>query len=320
LPSVKQIDQVVRHASAQRPDCTVIPAAVLTQSRVFGDELGLQTAGLSASGGSPGALVVLADTVELWSGEYEREPRWSMPRTGLQIDVDPVRAGIANNWDAVWLSDGLNRLAVSPRYSRSSNGPANDIDRVLRELGQDPAEVRRRSWPERRGSGRIDRRFVVPFYIRMSGAGAPYYLPKVQRALVRASTKVTGENVRWLLSTRDWRRTAMGAWFALAVPAEEVRAAVLAGMGEAPRDDSALPLATVSAMLAGPDSIGAMETYLDRIIDQPHRDQSFEIVAAAIAHLGGTPPAAPPAWAIETFEELLATAQDLQLTFRAARA
>ncbi|WP_369371742.1 DUF6000 family protein [Promicromonospora sp. Populi] len=172
----------------------------------------------------------------------------------------------------------------------------------------------------KRGPGRIDRRFVVPFYLRMSGASALAYLPDVERGLVRASGKITATEVRWLLDTGDWRRMAMGAWFALAVPAEEVRETVVAGMAESHRDDSALPLAAVSAMLAGPDALGAMKAYLERIIDQPRRDQSFEIVAAAIAHLGGTPPVAPATWAVEAFEELLATAQDLQKTFRARRA
>lgn len=112
---------------------------------------------------------------------------------------------------------------------------------------------------------------------------------------------------------------AMGAWFALAVPAEEVRDTVVAGMAESNRDDSALPLAAVSAMLAGRDAVGAMETYVERITDQPRRDQSFEIVAAAIVHLGGTPPVAPATWAVKAFEEILATAQDLQKTFRNRR-
>ncbi|WP_454853934.1 hypothetical protein [Promicromonospora soli] len=160
----------------------------------------------------------------------------------------------------------------------------------------------------------------MPFYLKMSGASAPAYLPSVERGLVRASGKITATEVRWLLSTGDWRRMAMGAWFALAVPADEVRDAVVAGMAESHRDDSSLPLAAVSSMLAGSDALGAMEIYLERIVDQPRRDQSFEIVAAAIAHLGGTPQVTPATWAIEAFQELLATAQDLQQTFRSARA
>jgi hypothetical protein len=191
---------------------------------------------------------------------------------------------------------------------------------ALRESGQGPAEGRPRAWSVRRGPGRIDKRFVVPFYLKMSGASAPAYLPSIERSLVRASGKVTAPEVRWLLSTGDWRRMAMGAWFALAVPADEVRDAVVAGMAESHRDDSSLPLAVVSAMLAGPDALGAMETYLEQIVDQPRRDQSFEIVAAAIAQLGGTPPMAPATWAVEAFEGLLATAQDLRNTFRSARA
>ena len=160
----------------------------------------------------------------------------------------------------------------------------------------------------------------MPFYLKMSGASAPAYLSSVERGLVRASGKITADEVRWLLSTGDWRRRAMGAWFALAVPGLEVCDTVVASMDEANGDDSALPLAAVSAMLAGPDAVGAMETYLERITDQPRRDQSFEIVAAAIAHLGGTPPVAPATWAVEAFEELLATAQDLQQMFWSAGA
>lgn len=191
---------------------------------------------------------------------------------------------------------------------------------AFRKPGQGPAEGRPRVWGSRRGTGRIDRRFVVPFYLKMSGASAPAYLPDVERSLMRASGKITATEVRWLLSTGDWRRMAMGAWFALAVPAEEVRDTVVAGMAESHRDDSALPLAAVGATLAGPDALGAMEAYIERIIDQPRRDQSFEIVASAVAHLGGTPPVAPATWAVEAFDELLATAQGLQKSFRTRHA
>jgi hypothetical protein len=73
-------------------------------------------------------------------------------------------------------------------------------------------------------------------------------------------------------------------------------------------------------VLAGLDALEAMGAYLERIVDQLRRDQSFEIVAAAIAHLGGTPPVAPATWAVAAFEELLTTAQDLQETLQSARA
>jgi hypothetical protein len=315
----RQIGRVVRQTSDRRPDGTVIPVVALAPSRALGKELGLQADGLNASGGSPAALVVLADRIELWSGKDESGPRWSVPRTSLGTETGRVRVGIANNWDVLWLSDRFRRIAVCPRYSQLPIEAGNDVDRMLQELGQDPDEVRSNSWPERRGSRRIDRRFVVPFYLKMSGANATAYLHKVERALVRASTKITADEVRWLLSTGDWRRMGMGAWFALAVPPEEVSEAVLEGMAESHRDDSALPLAAVGTILAGPDAIGAMNAYLDRIIDEPRRDQSFEMVAAGIALLGGRPPVEPAAWATEGFEELLAVAQDLQRGFRAAR-
>lgn len=104
------------------------------------------------------------------------------------------------------------------------------------------------------------------------------------------------------------------------MPSETVSEAVLEGMVESHRDDSALPLAAVITILAGPDAIGAMKAYLDRIVDEPRRDQPFEMVAAGIALLGGRPPVEPATSAIERFEELLAVAHDLQQRFRAARA
>ncbi|MFI9487351.1 DUF6000 family protein [Promicromonospora sp. NPDC052451] len=316
----RQIERVARHASERRPDGTVIPVAALAPSRAVGRELGLQVAGPNASGGSPAAVVVLADRVELWSGKDEPGPRWSVPRTILGTEVGVVRVGVANNWDVVWLSDRFRQLAVSPRYSPLPIEAGNNIDRLLQELGRDPDETRRNSPPERRGTVRIDRRFVAPFYLKMTGSNATAYLHEVERALVRASAKITADEVRWLLSSGDWRRMGMGAWFALAVPPEEVGEAVLEGMVESHRDDSALPLAAVSTILAGPDAIGAMKTYLDRIADEPRRDQSFEMVAAAIALLGGRPPVEPATWAVEGIEELLAVAHDLQQRFLAARA
>ncbi|MCP2262733.1 hypothetical protein ACFQHV_00745 [Promicromonospora thailandica] len=141
----RQVDGVAAHASVQRPHGVVIPASALTLSSDTGRELGLQTAGLNASGGSPVALVVLPDRVEVWSGRNESEPRWSADAADLTATVGLVRVGLANKWDVVRLTDGTTTLAVSPRYGTLPLDAGGDIDRVLAELGLDPSAVRRAS-------------------------------------------------------------------------------------------------------------------------------------------------------------------------------
>lgn len=313
----RQIDRVVEHTSSQRPGSTVIPAAALTWTRAAGDALGLQTAGRNASGGSPAALIVLADRVELWSGRDEPEPRWSAPREDLAVLVDQVRVGWANIWDVVDLSDGQQHVLLSPRYSPLPNEAGKDIDRVLTALGLDPARVRRPT--QTPAVSRKTVRLVRPFYLKLSGAGVTEMPDGLRRDLVRASRKVTSPQVRDLLAG-DWRQKVVGAWLALAVPADEVREAVLDAMAQAQSDRPALPLAAVSALLAGPAAIEAMDAYLERAADQSRPDDSFEIVTAAVAHLGQSPVQAPPAWAVEAFEEMMAAAADLQQAFGAVRA
>ncbi|MCF4123693.1 DUF6000 family protein [Antribacter sp. KLBMP9083] len=249
-----QVDQVVAHASGKRPESTVIPAAVLTLSRAAGKALGLQTAGLNAWGGSPAAVVVIPDRVELWSGKDEAEPRWSVPRDELLIGVGQVRAGMATYWDHVELSDGRHRVALSPRYSPVPSEAGKDIDRVLAELGQDPVGVRPPDLAERKDSSTIWRRLVKPFYLSMAGAGATAHAPRLQRALVRASVKVTPDQVRWLLA-QGWRENAMGAWFALAVPTEEVRDAVVNAMAQAQNDDAALRISVAVRQCPRPNGL-----------------------------------------------------------------
>jgi hypothetical protein len=140
-----QVERVVAHASAQRLDGVVVPGAALALSSDTGRALGLQTAGLNASGGSPVALVVLPDRVEVWSGRNESEPRWSAAAGDLTVAVGLVRVGMSNNWDVIRLSDGSATVAVSPRYGGLPITAGRDIDRVLREMGYDPPAVRRAS-------------------------------------------------------------------------------------------------------------------------------------------------------------------------------
>lgn len=168
------------------------------------------------------------------------------------------------------------------------------------------------------GLSTLEQRLVVPFHLYMMGGNARTYLPTVRDAVVGASVTVTADNVRDLLRA-SWRPMVMGAWFALALPTGSVRDEVVAAMDRAQGSLTAVPLAAVSTRLAGPDAIGAMETYLAWAGDPLRRDGSYGVVCAAIAHLGETPPEAPTAQDVEIFGSLLEIASGLRSSFEAAR-
>lgn len=307
----RQINQVVEHASARRPGTVVIPAAAFVWTGADREALGLQMAGRNASGGSPIAVTALDDRVEVWSGRDEPEPRWSVPRTELVVAVDQVRVGMSNFWDVVDVSDGRHHVLVSPRYSPLPTEAGKEIDRVLAELGVDLSQVRR---PEPVPAlSRRTVRLVQPFYLPLAGAGITALPDRVRRDLVRASRKVTTAQVREMLAG-GWREKVVGAWLALALPEGEVRDAVLAAMAKAQRDDAALPLSIVATLVAGSAAVAVMNDRLEGT--EVGDEDQLQVVAAAVAHLGGDP--SPPQWAVEAFGEMLVAARDLQQEFRTA--
>ena len=164
----------------------------------------------------------------------------------------------------------------------------------------------------------LEQRLVAPFYLPMMGVGAAGLEPELLDELVRVSTTVTLDEVRQLLGS-GWRPLVMGTWLALAMPGDEIKDGVVTAMTSSAGGLTAPPLAAVSALLAGVEAIGAMQTYVESIGDPARRDGSYEVVAAAIAHLGGTPPVAASPAAISAFRELYQRADELRQAFRAAR-
>jgi hypothetical protein len=166
----------------------------------------------------------------------------------------------------------------------------------------------------------MEQRLVAPFYLSMMGANALTLESDERSQLVRVSTTATVGEVRQLLGSGwQWRPLVMGTWFALALPSDEIRDDVVAAMTSAAGGLTAPPLAAVSALLADGEAIGAMRTYAEWIADPIRRDGSYELVSAAIAHLGGTPPVGPSSAAMETFQSLYQRADDLRHAFRTAR-
>ncbi|MBO0609116.1 DUF6000 family protein [Myceligenerans salitolerans] len=170
---------------------------------------------------------------------------------------------------------------------------------------------------------RLIERLVRPFYLKMHLVEAPIEAdPQVagrfRRKLVRVGGKVTSEQVEWLLQGNGWRELTMGAWFALAVPTEEVREAVVVAWNNVTGAHAAGPLATVSALIVGPDAIEGMRSFVERLDGREDRGTAW-YVSATIAHLGGSPSSDPDPTVVATFRESLRIATDLRSDFRAAR-
>ncbi|MFD6445920.1 hypothetical protein ACFWEJ_12525 [Promicromonospora sp. NPDC060204] len=164
----------------------------------------------------------------------------------------------------------------------------------------------------------LEQRLVAPFYLQMMGFGAAGLEPKLRDEMVRVSTTATIDEVRQLLRS-GWRPLVMGTWFALAMPGDEIKDDVVTAMASSAGGLTAPPLAAVSALLAGAEAIGAMQTYAEWIGDPARRDGSQEVVAAAIADLGGTPPVVASPAAVSDFRALYQRADQLRHAFRAAR-
>lgn len=128
---------------------------------------------------------------------------------------------------------------------------------------------------------------------------------------------MTAKQVGLMLRGGGWREMTMGAWFALAVPADQVRAVVLEAWGVVV-PDAAGPLATASVLVVGPDAIPAMRSFVAR---PGARDDlgTADYVSAAIVHLGGSPPSAPNPLMVASFEDSLSIAAELRSDFLARR-
>lgn len=169
---------------------------------------------------------------------------------------------------------------------------------------------------------RLFRRLVRPFYLRMALVEGPTEVDpraarRFRRTLVRAGSKVTSKQVGQMLRGGGWREMTMGAWFALAVPADEVRETVLEAWSTANRH-SVDALTTASVLVIGPDAIPAMRSFVMRP-DNREDARTAAYVSAAIAYLGGNPASDPDSEVTASFEEALDIAADLRDGFRARR-
>ncbi|MBG6103218.1 DUF6000 family protein [Micromonospora vinacea] len=161
-------------------------------------------------------------------------------------------------------------------------------------------------------------RCVVPFYLDMMGTNAVRHGQPLITALAEAGRGITPAQVTALL--RDgWRPQVMGAWYSVTLAGPEVAAAVLHALATSWGALDAPPLATAAVVLAGPESIEALERYF--AADQAAGWGASGIIAAAADHVRRHHHAATSLPAAtktdqETFAALLDVARRLQAASR----
>ena len=161
----------------------------------------------------------------------------------------------------------------------------------------------------------LEKTFVEPFYLSMTGQNAPSHVHEVWAELVDAGRGVMPRDLDALLRPGMWRPVVMGAWLALALPTEETRDLLVAAMRSSAGSLTAYPLATVCSIVVGADAVDAMSAYISFISDPLRDDRSGGFVAAAIEHLGGSPPVVPNDRNRQDLQEMHDVARRLQDAF-----
>ncbi len=132
---VRRAGAVAAHAARQRPGARVIPAFTTAQTVDQARSLGASARGWMPVGGSPVALAVLDDRVEVWA-RREDQPRWAVRRVpGAAGEARAVYG--SRETRALHVSDGVAEVTVVPAYRplRATGGMAgDDVARAVAEI------------------------------------------------------------------------------------------------------------------------------------------------------------------------------------------
>lgn len=135
---VRRAGAVAAHAARQRPGARVIPAFTTAQTVDQARALGASARGWMAVGGSPVALAITGDRVEVWARQEDR-PRWAVRR--LPGAAGEARAVYGSRKArALHVSDGVAAVTVVPAYRplRAAGGlVGDDVARAVSEIGAD---------------------------------------------------------------------------------------------------------------------------------------------------------------------------------------
>lgn len=132
---VSRSSRVAANARRGRPDVVVVPAYSTAETSEEAAAHANVVPGLMGMGGSPMALVVLPDEVEVWAGGRGTAPSWTVRRPA---DARVGRAVYGTRTiDALHVSDGRTSVTVVPAYSplRAMGGSGKeDLRRAVAEI------------------------------------------------------------------------------------------------------------------------------------------------------------------------------------------
>jgi hypothetical protein len=130
----------------------------------------------------------------------------------------------------------------------------------------------------------LERRCVLPFYLKMMGVSVPAEVPF--DALREVGRTTSDDEVAQLLSSH-WRPRVMGAWLASG-RAPRLEAALLHSLETSLGSLTAPALATVALHGLGDRAVPSLKFYLEQ--DLAHRWGSAPFVSAVLERLDATPP------------------------------
>ncbi|MGF0115716.1 hypothetical protein ACQFYA_05210 [Promicromonospora sp. Marseille-Q5078] len=132
---VRRAGAVAAHVARLRPGAVVVPGFTTSETLDEARAAGADTRGIAGVGGSPAALAVVGDRVEVWV-RREPGPRWTVRR--VPGGVAPVGAVYGTRETAgVRVADGGAAVTVVPAYRplRATGGLAGgDVARAVREM------------------------------------------------------------------------------------------------------------------------------------------------------------------------------------------
>ncbi|MFI2103645.1 hypothetical protein ACH436_10145 [Isoptericola sp. NPDC019693] len=136
---VRRAGAVAGHVARQRPGAVVVPAFTTSETLDEARAAGASTRGIAPMGGSPAALAVVGDRVEVWV-RREPGPRWAVRRApGGTTQVGAVYG--TRETPALRVADGGATVTVVPAYHplRAAGGLArDDVAHAVREVSLAP--------------------------------------------------------------------------------------------------------------------------------------------------------------------------------------
>ncbi len=139
-----------------------------------------------------------------------------------------------------------------------------------------------------------ERRFVLPYYLKMMGLNAANPQNAIDPALlagVHRDARIIDHATVVHFLRSEWRPRVMGAWYSVCQGPETIRAELLRSLESSAGSLTAPPLATAAAFVLGGDALPSLKIYISKLIAASDSDGSADFVHLLVNHLEGRPEA-----------------------------